>query len=470
MITEKVKKFIFENRLIAEHSRVFLAVSGGVDSVVMSHILYSLRDSLDIQLAIGHVNHSMRVEESDKDELFTAEFAKKLGLEFYSAKLDPENWLLNGNKQELARKLRYDNLFNWLYISNSDYLATAHHANDQMETFIERLFRGSGIDGLSAIPVKRDQIIRPILCLSREEIETYAKEHNLLWREDKSNKSTKYFRNKLRSEVIPVLNCVKSDSLEQINKAVVRISEAKEALNFCATEKLEQSILNINETSIRINTTKIRILPVGLRIAIWRKACKKLIGTSLYGFLESHWRSIDRIVMKNVQNSKLDLPDKMQVTTEKDVLVLSIEKEQNIQPFEHELSFPGKFDFNYGTLTTRLLKNGEEKLRFSYNQVFFDLDELDLPITLRNTKKGDLISLPNLGYKKVSRVFSDCHIPQSYRMQIPVLVCKNEVLWIAGLRRSSHATITEQTRSILGIKYQPKTFKLIGGRTVSVLE
>jgi len=469
MATDTVKDFILANKLLSKNSRVLLAVSGGVDSVVMLHIFNRLKDDLGLQIAVGHVNHSMRGEASDGDEEFTRKLCKSLNIKFYSEQLDPDSWTAKGNKQQLARKLRYNCLNKWFIEFGADFIATAHHADDQAETFIERLLRGSGLDGLSAIPAKRNNIIRPILCLSREEILGYAKKHSLSWREDKSNSSPKYLRNRIRAEILPALNKLEPTGSRQIYRTVSRIDEAREALEFIAREKLISVTSISNSEKTIIDTTEIKNFPKGLRTAIWREAVKQLKDNSLFGFLETHWIAIDKLVLNNSPNSKLDLPAGIKARLEQNCLVLGFEQEKAVE-FNKTLLIPGKTEFKYGTLTSRLLKTDDSSITYGYNEVFFDMDKIELPIKIRNPHIGDKITLPNLGQKKISRIFSDAHIPAEYRLQIPVLSSNNNTLWLAGLRRSNMAMINGKTRSIIGIKYTPKRFKLIGGQELSVLE
>jgi tRNA(Ile)-lysidine synthase len=206
-LVDKVRLFCLKHRLVESGNSILLAVSGGLDSVVMLDVFVKLRAVFELKLAVLHVNHSIRGGESDKDEQFVIEIAQTRGLKLYNKRVNVPA-CCKANKSSLeegARELRYKVYVRVL--SESGYLkvATAHTANDQAETVIDHLLRGSGIRGMRGILPKRDSYIRPMLDCRREEVESYALSHRIEYRNDASNSDLKFKRNRIRHQLIPVL-------------------------------------------------------------------------------------------------------------------------------------------------------------------------------------------------------------------------------------------------------------------------
>src|SRR5690606_26589934 len=197
------KNHIDKNLSFLKESKLLIAISGGLDSVVLTHLCYKL----GLKISLSHCNFNLRGTESDEDEDFVLELAEDLELEVFIENFDTQAFAQDHklSTQMAARTLRYHWFEELAQQLHFDYILTAHHADDNLETFLINLSRGTGLDGLLGIPEKNGKLVRPLLCFSREELEKYALANNLSWREDKSNASTKYLRNKLRNDVIPTL-------------------------------------------------------------------------------------------------------------------------------------------------------------------------------------------------------------------------------------------------------------------------
>jgi tRNA(Ile)-lysidine synthase len=204
MIEKKFVEFLEKEDLLKEDSSVLLAVSGGIDSVVMVDLFHRAK----VNFAIAHCNFQLRGKESDNDEKFVEQLAKKYSVTFFSTKFDTKKFGKTNKLsiQEAARKLRYEWFEEICKKHNIDSIATAHHLNDSIETFFINLVRGTGIEGLKGIPIKNGRIIRPLIIFTRKKIEAYAKKKKLKFREDSSNKEDVYLRNKIRHQLIPLLN------------------------------------------------------------------------------------------------------------------------------------------------------------------------------------------------------------------------------------------------------------------------
>ncbi|MCL4124374.1 UNVERIFIED_CONTAM: hypothetical protein GTU68_046541, partial [Idotea baltica] len=208
--------------------KLLIAISGGIDSVVLTHLLSEL--SFDISLA--HCNFKLREKESDLDEAFVIELGKKFNIKTFTTQFETNKFaeLKKLSTQIAARELRYSWFKELVKKYKFDYVLTAHHADDNLETFLINLSRGTGLDGLTGIPEKNGTIIRPLLPFSRTEIFNFAKENNIDWREDQSNSSSKYIRNKIRHQVVPVLKEINPSLLESFAKTSKHLKESQEII------------------------------------------------------------------------------------------------------------------------------------------------------------------------------------------------------------------------------------------------
>ena len=206
--------YIKQNKLIIPGSFTLLAVSGGTDSMVLADLMLQARQPI----AVGHINHHLRGQESDDDAKFVEDYCNKNKIPYHQYDIDPY-LLSHGNLQDKARIIRYEKLVSWAIDNDCQQIATAHHLDDQIETFIMNLMRGAGLNGLTGIAKKNGVIIRPLLWASSEEIIQYANEHSIQYREDSSNTSDKYVRNQIRHHILPTM--YQTDSRAQDRKSVV---------------------------------------------------------------------------------------------------------------------------------------------------------------------------------------------------------------------------------------------------------
>lgn len=264
---DEVKRFVEEHQLLKSGDKVLVALSGGADSVALLHILISLKEELGIEIYAAHFNHCIRGEEADRDERFSAVICEKYGVEFFRDKVNvPEIASRCGESVELCgRRLRYD----YLRRVAEDQLggamiATAHHRDDNAETVLWNLTRGSGLAGLAGIPVQRDNIIRPLLCLSRVQIEDYCRENELFYVTDSTNLSDDYTRNKIRHQVMPTLRELNPSLDRGIERTAVIAREADEYLNKISIEELNKCKTEYGWSSEKL----LKLEPIILKYAV----------------------------------------------------------------------------------------------------------------------------------------------------------------------------------------------------------
>ena len=236
----KVQHFIDEKLLFTTEDKLILGISGGADSVCLMHILLALNYSFEL----AHCNFNLRAEESDADEVFVKELAKKYQLEIHIKQFDTLEYASKNkiSTQMAARDLRYAWFDDLLNKTNSKYIAIAHHENDDVETFFINLVRGSGLTGLLGIKEKNNAVVRPLLSVSRLDIEQYLNEKGLLFREDSSNASLKYLRNKIRHELMPLLTEM-NPSIQDTIKGEIKILEGVSQIYTTKTEEIRKELM-----------------------------------------------------------------------------------------------------------------------------------------------------------------------------------------------------------------------------------
>ncbi len=423
MLVNAFLNFIQQEKLLESNSKVLLAISGGKDSVLMLHLFAQS----EFSFGIAHCNFGLRDTESDADEAFIAELANKLGAPFYSTRFDTVSYA-EENKlsiQMAARELRYNWFEKIRKEKNYDYLATAHHQNDATETVFINLLRGTGLAGLHGILPKRDAIIRPMLCFNSEEIAAMIQEFKLDYREDSSNQSVYYLRNKLRLEIIPELKKIQPDLENQIQQLIQEVRSTELILADYLAELKKQMVL-VEEDCVKISMQKLKESQVG----------KNALGQLLKGFgfnyasINSIWGSI------NSNSGKRFFSASHELIKDRDFLIISEVKEKEVYRFENL--------FKAEITDIKNFKPDE-----SQHKAVFDFNKLQFPLTVRTWQKGDYFyPLGMTKKKKLSDFFIDEKIPVSHKNKIPLVLSGQDIIWIAGYRIDNRYKITEQSEKM----------------------
>lgn len=254
--------------------KFLLAVSGGADSMVLSHLfrfLESAQNDKDLEFQVAHVNYHFRGEDSNLDQKIVEDFCKKNDIKFHLKDVSEQEKTQMKSLQNWARELRYDFFFKILEQENLDYIVTAHHLNDELETFFINLSRGSGIKGLSGIPKNENRILRPLLKFTKNEIYAFAKENSIDFREDKSNEKDDYLRNKIRNQLTPKIVEIFPNFLEQFGESLSYLSSVNEFYQEEIAKTLEEVLMKENEETFTLNKEKLFQKPKVLIIEVIRK-------------------------------------------------------------------------------------------------------------------------------------------------------------------------------------------------------
>lgn len=430
---EKFTKHITDRFPFLQHKKILLATSGGLDSMVMGHLF----SKLNFDFAIAHCNFQLRGLESFDDQRFVEAFAAQIGKPFFMTQFDTEAFASDYKLsiQVAARELRYNWFYELLETENFDYILTAHHADDTIETFIINLSRGTGLDGLVGIPEETEKLIRPLLPFSRAEIKEYAEENNILWREDSSNASTKYLRNKIRHELVPILKDINPNFLVAFQKTQSYLQEAQEMVEDASIMIYQQVAKEVGK-EIHFNLKELKRLPnYTSYLYQWLKE---------YGFVS--WKDIYDLV--DSQSGKQILSHNYRLIKDRDYLLLSEIKDVELEEIliskdQQEVNFPLKLS----------LCKVADITKPSNKVIFVDENKLQFPLVLRKWKEGDIFHPFGMNgqSKKLSKFFKDEKFSLIDKENTWLLCSKEEIIWVVGKRADDRFKVEHTTKTILKI-------------------
>lgn len=431
---------------------VVLAVSGGVDSMVMLHLFAEMSSEWNLRLAVAHVNHQLRGEESMGDEAFVEKSAKSLHIPFYTTRIDTLAYAgaNHVSKQEAARQLRYDFLEQVRLRTKSDCVATAHQADDNAETVLMNALRGTGIRGLAGIPIRRDpgNIIRPILFARRREIEEYAKGHQIAFRSDSSNESVKYRRNYLRRNVIPLLESSgKSDFVTSLN----RLSQLMRQLDRLLSAEVQQTLGTIlsqhEDGGYSLNIAELRSKPQYLQEGIVLEVLRKL------GAEVESGKVLKVFELCNLTTgSQLQLSKSLHVYRDRDRLAFVQPREE--APLNQAVSLGQSYTLPYFRFSLSMPIPRPPSLGSCRDIEFVDAGKLGERLVLRSWQEGDwFIPLGMKSRKKISNFYVDEKIPLAVKPRVPIFESDGTIVWICGRRLDERFKVTDQTRHVVRLEF-----------------
>lgn len=432
----------FQNHIVSRfpflaEKKLFLAVSGGLDSMVLLHLL----QRLPYEIAVLHCNFQLRGLESFGDQNFIQDYCDRNKIPVFVTQFDTEAFAKDYklSTQVAARELRYSWFYELLEEKNFDYIATAHHADDNLETFIINLTRGTGLDGLTGIPEENDKIIRPLLPFSREEILKYAEENKIEWREDSSNASNKYLRNKIRHDLVPILKEINPNFLNAFQKTQSYLQESKEMVED-ASIMIYQQVAKEAGDDIHFDLNQLKKLP----------NYKSYLYQWLNEFGFSAWNDIYDLV--EGQSGKQVLSEEFRLLKNRETLILSpiletAEKEEfQIEANDTEVNFP---------LNLRLCQVDDITID-SNRAIFVDAEKIQFPLILRKWNEGDVFQPFGMHgkSKKVSKLFKDEKLSLIEKEKTWILSSDNQIVWVVGIRQDERFKIKNTTNKILKIELQ----------------
>lgn len=470
-LVQKTKQFMEKHHILSEDAGVLVGLSGGADSVALLEVLCDLRDSMKLKLAALHVHHGIRPE-AEQDAAFCRELCEARQVPFFCEHADvPKVAGEQGlSVEEAGRKVRYALFEEYRKQLGLDVIAVAHHQNDQAETMLFQLFRGSGLRGMSGIPVQRGCIIRPLMGVTRGEIEQYLQEKQTGYVTDATNLTDLYARNKIRLHILPVAEEISPGAIGSMNRAGAQFREVLDFMEQEAESFLEQygkaSWSSSEEPSGQSDKTDIREITLqadalkkvhpALRKTIIIMAVGRIFD-SRKDITEKHVEAILQLLEKDGEKT-VRLPKGGAVIKRYEQLVFrrgeaEVKTECRhfealvIQPESIYLLEDGKM------LETRLFfENNLENIPKSDCIKWFDYDKIVGPLILRNREKGDFLTVNEQGARKTLQDYLiNEKVPKSERNGLLVLADGHHIVWVPGMRISAYYKVTEQTQKILQV-------------------
>lgn len=452
---EKVRKTIQKYHMLPQGAQIVVGLSGGADSVALCHILHILAKQYDWQLLAVHVHHGLRGTEADEDATFVQNFAASYDIPCQIRAIPVRQMAEQWGKglEETGRILRYE-IFTELAGENGK-IAVAHHANDQAETLLMRLCRGTGLQGMQGMLPVRDQVIRPLLFCSRAEIEAYCQSMGLSYRIDSTNQDTVYARNHMRHAVLPLLEKMYAGSTQHLAEAASRFAEENAYMQQQAEIALTQSC--VQSVPYTLSCTCLTRLHPALRRRVLRLAVQQAQG-DLHNLYQSHIQAMEELLYK--QSGKVvQITGGLWVKRIQDTLVFEKEAKSDPLPYAYPLQLGQTIWAEAAGCWVRLwtedVKNAKNVENIDFTQddctKAFDYDKITQALYCRNRRAGDTITLSG-GTKKMKKLWIDEKRPVNQRATIPLIACGTEIVWIYGGQVSAKFAPTADTKTYLWIE------------------
>lgn len=437
-LLKRFKQEVNSGRLLSYSDYIVVGVSGGVDSISLAHLL--IESGYNIVLA--HCNFSLRGEESDEDERFVTKFALLNGVKLHTVKFDTKKEAQQRGEsiQLAARRLRYEWFEALCEKERYTKIAIAHNSDDTVETFFINLTRGTGLKGLKGIPIVRDKIVRPLLFAARKDIEIYAQQKGLSYREDSSNSSDKYLRNRIRHHITPIFKELTADFNRTMIENMDNISVSYELLEFLLNEIREKSVsVGVEDGVVYVALDEVFKSPdpsyllyeIIKDYGFDRMNCKKILlaesGVSLHTKFYRALRNRSQLVITH-----LDL----------------VEQQRQEESVSCELDIGDSVVVCGVRISARLTSS----INYSNERAFLDVDKLKFPLIVRRVEYGDRFRPQGMrGSKKVYDFLTDLKLSRSEKEQQLVVVSGEDIVWVVGHRIADNFKVVDETRAVVGL-------------------
>lgn len=459
-LIQQVKQTIKEWKMLSGGQTVVAAVSGGADSVVMLHLLLELAEEFGLRIIVAHMDHGLRGEESRRDHGFVKELARSLGLEFVSKRLKKgELKGLGGSPQEAARVKRYAFLSDAALKYKAQRVALGHTSDDQAETVIMRLLKGSSLSGLSGIPPVRGIFVRPLIQTSRASVEEHAREQGIAFVTDSTNLTVKYLRNRVRLELIPMLAKEYNPSIkETLARTALVLSNDDDFIEKAAIKAFGAALIEQRAGMVVFDRGKLKRMHRALSARVFLASVHSLGVEGELGSL--HVDAFFGIMNGRRPNASISLPGGAGARREYGRMIveanLPVKLPADALISGLPLALPGLTRIQgIGLIEAKLVKP-PKKFTTGRGTAWFDYDALREcgPVTVRQARPGDrMVPFGMEGHRKLKDIFIDSKMPLIERKRTPVVSVGKEVLWLAGLRQSSRFSVGAQTRRALRLDF-----------------
>ena len=456
---QAVDRFIRKHALIQKGATVLVGVSGGPDSMALLHYLLEKRAVWRLTLVAVHVNHLLRGDESKRDQQYVESFCHKNDILFAGTEIDVQSYKEKHHLsvQVAARECRYRFFAEMMETYHADYLALGHHGDDQIETMLMRQVRGAFGIALAGIPVKREFsggfLIRPFLCLSKEEIEHYLKEKGIKPRRDSSNDRDDYVRNRFRHELLPFLKKENPNVHLRFQQQSETIFRDESHLMNAAKKEFKNVIEKNKQGDFIVHLLSFQTIAPALQRRVIHLLLNCLYPSMPKTLSFIHIEQIMQLFLSESPSGRLHLPDGLRVIRSYDRALFSFQKETD-RHYRFIFDIPSTLVLPEGILRGRITSTMPD-ITDERSDFFADADQIVFPLTVRSRKAGDRMTLKGMnGTKKIKDIFIDEKIDRNKRTVIPVVEdAKGRILWLAGVKRSKIALVTAKTVRFLHLSY-----------------
>ena len=452
---DRIQNFMEKQHMLQNGDHVLVGVSGGADSVCLLRVLKAMSERMELEITALHVEHGIRGEASLQDMRFVKELCKKLSVDCECQGFDiPKMAKEEGcSEEEMGRIMRYKTFDEVANRIHADKIAVAHHGDDLVETMLFFLCRGTGVAGLTPIWPVRGKIIRPLLCVTREEIEGYLEEIKQPYCVDATNFDTDYTRNKIRHQVIPVLKQVNSQSVQHFFNTANSVFMAQQVLEKEKSRVWQEYVRE--EKGLMIKESLMKELPY-LVMEVIRQAMSEVAG-SRKDISMVHVEAMEQLFSSQA-GKKIDLPYGMEAHRDYQGITLKKKgtRSQEEKVLMDKLVIPGETILKDGRkVVTRIIRHEDIKSeipRKKYTK-WMDYDIINDDLYFRQMRPDDYMVIDTHGNKKkIKKLFVDERVPKEKRQEEIILASKNRVFWVAGVRMSEDVKVTASTKKIIEIR------------------
>lgn len=439
--------------MLQKGETILIGLSGGPDSVCLAHILNTIKDDFKLKINAVYIDHGLRPAEIPSEIEFCKEFCNRSGINFLTKTIDVRTFATSQrmNLQEAGRYLRYLTYNEVSKEIKATRIALGHTADDQAETLIMRLIRGSGTTGLASIPPIRGNIIRPLIEIEREEIIDYLTDVRVNYIIDSSNMKRNYLRNKIRLSVMPILKQINPDIIQTLSKTATIFRDEERYFEIIVTKTLMKLFSRKTDTRVELFLTPFEIMDTVIMRRVLRRVIDETRGLRGISFINIE--DIIELIKNGKPGDRLYLPKGIRVIKEYSVLILT--SEPPVRLGEYVLDVPGECVLKEARLVIKSsIIDSKEKIQVSpnlwKNYAYFDMDKLKLPLIIRARKNGDYFYPYGFGKrKKLQDYFVDEKVPRDERDRIPLVTSNGEIIWVVGYRGDERYKVTENTSKIL---------------------